>query len=716
MNLIRIFVPCLFIFALALFPVSKSMAQCNAKFTASSITGKTNDEVVVKYTVDNFTEIASLQWTIKFDKAVLQYLDIVDLDLPDLTKSSSFNVTKASEGQITVTWNYQQGATKPNGAAIFGIKFKLIGADGKTSAVSFSNTPLKFEIGDKDGNECKLATSVPGKVDIGTVVQPPVGVAIKAGTASASKEQEVCIPVAVSGFKSVTAMQFSMGWDTSKIKFVKLQKFAGFTNFDAGNFGTVLAPGGKISSVWFDPNTTGQTVADGVAIFEICFRYTGTCPSTAAAAINFTDDPTRLDVVTTGGKLVVAKESGSITCAAGTSLAVSSTKVTHPCPGQTNGAIEITASGGTGTLTYLWSNGATTKDVSNLGTGTYNVTVKDGANNTITLSSAIVLTTLTATPQGTDPTGGLSNGSIVLTVAGGNNPLTYLWSNNATLKDINNLPAGAYTYTVTDASNCKATGTVNLGGATVALDITNIVPAGPGCSGQSTGTISVTIVGGRSPDTYAWTGPSGFVSTAEDISALAVGTYKLTVKDAANATKVSADIVLVAGSGTPLSLTIRKKEPSSLNNDGEISASPVGGTAPVTYRWNTGSTSCCLTSLPKGNYNVTATDARGCTATTNVTLTGSSSACFTSIRAFTPNGDGLNELFIINCADVNSTQLSIYNRWNQLVYTANNYRNDWNGIDNKGLLLPDGTYYWILRNNSDNTLHKGHVALIRSLN
>jgi gliding motility-associated-like protein len=65
--------------------------------------------------------------------------------------------------------------------------------------------------------------------------------------------------------------------------------------------------------------------------------------------------------------------------------------------------------------------------------------------------------------------------------------------------------------------------------------------------------------------------------------------------------------------------------------------------------------------------------------------------CFTSIRAFTPNGDGINELFIISCAETINNQLQIYNRWNQLVFTANNYRNNWNGIDNKGFLLPDGT-------------------------
>jgi hypothetical protein len=56
---------------------------------------------------------------------------------------------------------------------------------------------------------------------------------------------------------------------------------------------------------------------------------------------------------------------------------VIASKITHPCPGQTNGGIEITTTGGTGTLTYAWTGGATTQNLSNVGSGSYNVTVKD---------------------------------------------------------------------------------------------------------------------------------------------------------------------------------------------------------------------------------------------------------------------------------------------------------------------------------------------------
>lgn len=711
MNLLRILVLSFLTLAFILTSSPVVMAQCNAKFTASSVTGKTNDEVVVKISVDNFTDIASLQWTIRWDQTVLQYVDIVDIDLPDLSKIANFNLTRVTQGFFTTTWNNQQGITKSNGSVIFGIKFKLIGADGKTSGVTFSSTPLKFEIGDKNGNECKTASFVDGKVDIGTVIQPPAGVGVKAGSGSVGKDQEICIPVTVSGFSKVTAMQFSMGWDTSKIKFSKVQKFAGFVgSWDTGSFGISAA---KATVLWTDPATTGQTLTDGTAIFEICFRFTGACPGTAT--VNFTNDLNAFIAVPgspPANQIPLNKEAGTITGTCGnTALSVSSTKIIHPCPGQTNGAIEITAVGGAGNFTYTWTNNATSKDVSNLGAGTYNVTVKDGNNATATLSAAIVLTSLTVTAQQTAPTTGASNGSITLTVSGGTGTPTYLWSNNATSQNINNLAANTYTYTVTDGNNCKVTGTVNLGG-TSALDVINITPISPGCSGQVTGSINVTISGGKAPFTFAWTGPNGYTSTSEDITGLQGGTYKLTVKDADNATKTTSDVVLA----NALTLTPRLKQPTGNSNDGEITITPTGGTPAISYRWNDGSTSGARTSLLKGTYAVTATDSRGCTATGSYNLSGIDGSCFTSIRAFTPNGDGINELFIINCADNGSNQVQIYNRWNQLVFSANNYRNNWNGIDNKGLLLPDGTYYWILKETTTNALYKGHVALIRTLN
>ncbi|MEM6516752.1 MAG: gliding motility-associated C-terminal domain-containing protein, partial [Bacteroidota bacterium] len=77
--------------------------------------------------------------------------------------------------------------------------------------------------------------------------------------------------------------------------------------------------------------------------------------------------------------------------------------------------------------------------------------------------------------------------------------------------------------------------------------------------------------------------------------------------------------------------------------------------------------------------------------------------CFNVYNEFSPNGDGVNEFFIIDCIEnFPDNRLEVYNRWGNLVYKTNGYKNDWNGISNgratlnEGEELPVGTYYYIL--------------------
>lgn len=688
----------------------KAVAQCAAKFSATVESGKQNEEVTVKIRVSNFTDIGGIQWTIRWDPTVIQYSSIGDFNLPDLS-TGSFNVTKVSQGYFTTSWYNQNGVTRANGDSIFTIKFKLIGADGKASNIDFSGTPLAIEISDKNAQKCTNATLTSGKVNIGTVTNPPpTGVSLKIANVDNASSSEFCIPFSVTGFKSITAMQFSLNWDATKLTFSKVQNFSGLTQFDQNNFNPT---NGKLSCLWFDQATTGQTVADNKTIFEVCFKYTGACPGTAT--INITDDPVKVLVQSTTGQLTPDKISSTVTCTGGTTqpLAVSIAKTTSPCPGQSNGAIDLTVTGGSGNPTYSWSDGNTSKNRTNLAAGNYTVTVKDGSS-TQTATATLTALSVTATPV--NPTNG-NNGSITLSVTGGNGTSTYKWSNNATTKDINNLGAGEYTYTVTDANGCTASAKVTLADPSIALDITNITPVGPACSTtKDNGTINITVIGGKTPYKFAWTGPNGYTSSNEDISGLKAGTYKVTITDAANATKTSSDIILADGPALVINGTVKNE--TRLGNDGSITLTPTGGTPPISYRWNDGSVSSSRTLLSAGTYTVTGTDSKGCSATKSFTVANDSKGeCYTSSRAFSPNGDGINEYLIISCLPAQN-QLLVFNRWNQMVFTANNYQNTWTGIDNQGVAVPDGTYYWVLKDksNTENKLYKGYTTIIRTLN
>lgn len=124
------------------------------------------------------------------------------------------------------------------------------------------------------------------------------------------------------------------------------------------------------------------------------------------------------------------------------------------CPGQDDGSALLTVTGGTPPYTYQWSNGLTSSSGTGLAAGNYQVTVTDnsGCISGVVIAidepeSLLVSTAITPLVSGND-------GAINLTVSGGSQPYSFLWSNSATAEDLTGLSSGSYTVTVTDAGGC----------------------------------------------------------------------------------------------------------------------------------------------------------------------------------------------------------------------------------------------------------------------
>src|SRR5690606_16845159 len=193
-----------------------------------------------------------------------------------------------------------------------------------------------------------------------------------------------------------------------------------------------------------------------------------------------------------------------------------------------NGAIDITVSGGTAPYTYKWSNDQTSEDLANLHAGTYTVTVTDAKGCEISKSFEILnQAQLTVTLQSTQPSCGVKDGSITVTVSGGTEPYTYAWSNGATTKDLTDIGPGNYTVTVTDANGCSAQRAVSIKENNT-LKLTSNVKT-TSCNDDGSGAIDLTVEGGTAPYTYTWDNGQ----TTEDISGLTEGFYRVTVRDAA---------------------------------------------------------------------------------------------------------------------------------------------------------------------------------------
>lgn len=287
-----------------------------------------------------------------------------------------------------------------------------------------------------------------------------------------------------------------------------------------------------------------------------------------------------------------------------------------------------TPNGTTATATHTFANGS--KDTVTL--VVTNGTCTDSIKEPITISAPVV-PVITATPAICYD----SNGTITTAgTSGGNQPYTYLWSNNSTTSSIS-AKAGSYTVTITDADNCTATATAVITQPTQLRDsITSVV--NELCFGASTGSITVGVKGGTPTYTYNWT-PGG--QTSNSATGLAAGGYSVTVTDA-NGCKATANGNITQ----PTELVVTANSFSVTCNgacNGQLVSIPSGGTSPYAYLWSNGATSAGVLKMCPGTYSLQVTDANGCVKdTTGLIITEPTAITnsFTTATAHCSQADG----------------------------------------------------------------------------
>jgi uncharacterized repeat protein (TIGR01451 family) len=278
---------------------------------------------------------------------------------------------------------------------------------------------------------------------------------------------------------------------------------------------------------------------------------------------------------------------------------------TNPsCHGIIDGSISLQVSGGTQTYVYAWSNLASTSGIDHLTTGSYSVTVTDGVGCTATATAAIAQPdSISLLAYGVSY--GCGNNWIHAEATGGTPPFEYIWSNNAVVQDMFNQAEGSYTVTVSDNSGCTKTAI-----ATVQQPISIVVQvsvAPVNCFGEPSGSITLTVTGGKPPFSYHW---SNGLTNANLTSAMA-GTYTVTVTDANGCTKTASATV---SSPQPIVLTYAAipDPPCSGSGTGDIFLTVTGGVAPYSFLWNGGISIQNLYQFPAGPYSIVVTDANGC--------------------------------------------------------------------------------------------------------
>ncbi len=273
------------------------------------------------------------------------------------------------------------------------------------------------------------------------------------------------------------------------------------------------------------------------------------------------------------------------------------------CVNTASGNINLTVTGGTPAYTYNWSNGATTQDLTNVGSGTYRVTVTDANGCTRTTTTTIISPThIVIIPNVQQPTCNNNDGGIALSISGGTPPYQALWSNGSTQEDLVNVGSGTYVVTVTDANGCTGSFARTIGPYELNIQYT---------VSQCLGNLNVISLGGVAPYTYLWSNNA----TTQGLTGLPAGTYVVTVTDALGCTSVKSSGV---GSLPPVSAYITTNTSAC---SGGLTAHIVGGgPSGADYVWSTGLNSQFLTNVPAGTYTVTVTSSFSCTASASITV------------------------------------------------------------------------------------------------
>ena len=329
----------------------------------------------------------------------------------------------------------------------------------------------------------------------------------------------------------------------------------------------------------------------------------------------------------------------------------------------------------------------------NLSPGTdYTVTASDGICPSIASASFSVAPVPVFGLAASGSTVLCAGQSVGLTASGAS---AYLWL-------LNGLPTGQNTPGINATQNGNYGVVLNQGSCTdtlfIQVSISDSLLISPtvtdGTCGNPTGSISLSVSGGTAPYTYQWNnGTAGPL-----IENLQEDNYSVTVTDAAGCAQTGTYSVLV---GQPFTATASPT--TYLLQAGEQVQLDAG--SGVSFVWTPpGGLSCTdcpnPTASPTENtvYTVTVTDALGCVDSATVTIEVADPCCELVIpNVFTPNGDGVNDIWEITAVGYESVGVVVYNRWGGKVWESEMPLGDWNGKTSFGRDASAGTYYYVLR-------------------
>ena len=281
----------------------------------------TDEEFCVDVTTKDFTDILTMQFSINWDPALLEFSSVDNFGLPNMD-ITNFDIVQAN-GTLAFTWEAVDGIdcndpnsigiNVPDGSVLFRLCFIARGSYGTISPLSVTNDPVPIVV-TRENTGCQ---NIGGIIKDGLISHCVRPFTVTASEETAVSGDLVCVDYFVTGFDDLTSMQFSMNWDCSVLEFNNVIPSENLINLAVSSFGfppEVDCGTGTLSWSFFDPFNPGVNVPDSTVIFQICYNVIGPCES--GTVINFAGEPTPIEVtnvVVDGFELSTIFTPGSVT-------------------------------------------------------------------------------------------------------------------------------------------------------------------------------------------------------------------------------------------------------------------------------------------------------------------------------------------------------------------------------------------------------------------
>ena len=329
--------------------------------------------------------------------------------------------------------------------------------------------------------------------------------------------------------------------------------------------------------------------------------------------------------------------------------------------------------------TYLWNTGATSQTIQVDSTANYSVTVTKG---NCTGSDSVNVAVEPKPVADTGPDEEICIGDTITLSAATANYAEYIWNTGDTAQSITVSPKqdSVYVLDVVTPLGCRSTDSIQ-----VKVNPLPNADAGPVkeiCNGDQ---VDLTASGGQ---VYEWS-TSDMVSTIT-VSPSDTTEYYVTVTDANGCVNNDTTSVLV----NPLPVVEATSQDSAICLGDETELFAAGAD---TYNWSVGKSGSNIFVQPMSSttYTVTGTDQNGCKSTANLTVIAEDCSSFYIPNAFTPDGDGLNDVFrpLGQFAAIDEYEMIIYNRFGDVIFQSEDPQEGWNGIID-GEYAPHGVYVY----------------------